>query len=247
MSRKRASERRPGGAPGAKRFLPFIIIIAVAGAAFGGGAWLYHTHRAAVLQKPLPQLDAAKGAGESLHAIGPEKAPVVVEEFGDFQCPPCGHISEPLNQIVKDYSKRLRFIFRNFPLETAHVHARQAALAAEAAAEQGRFWEMHDLLYREQAVWSKAPDIRPLFNSYAGLLHLDVGKFNRDFTNPEINARVTRDQDRGKAAEVKNTPTIFINGKMVDPKKLNPAGLRELIDVALGATPSTSPSASPTP
>src|SRR5437899_3334453 len=157
-----------------RRYIPFVIVGTVALLALGSGTMLYRAKRPAVLA--IPKDRGADKKSESAHALGPAKAPVTLEEFGDFQCPPCGLLSDPINQLEKDYHNRLRVIFRHFPLAT-HQHAHEAALAAEAADVQGRFWEMHDLLYHEQAVWSKSTDARTLFNSYAGMLGLKVEQF----------------------------------------------------------------------
>src|SRR5713226_3283924 len=162
-----------------KRYLPFVIVSAVALITLAGGTMLYHT-------KHLPLLTISKdhvapgtdGAG-SIHIRGQPDAPVTLEEFGDFECPPCGKLSEPINQLEHDYHSRLRIIFHHFPFGS-HQHAREAAFASEAAGLQGRFWEMHDLLYREQAIWTKAVDVPSLFNSYAGILGLNTDRFKKD-------------------------------------------------------------------
>src|SRR5437868_11344510 len=192
-----------------KRYLPFIIVICVALLAVGGGAFLYRTKRAAnpILKNPKTETEQP---GETVHAVGPADAAVTLEEFGDFQCPPCGKLSEPLNQLQKKYN--LRLIYHEFPLPI-HAHAKEAACAAEAAARQGRFWQMHDLLYREQAVWSQSLDARALFNAYAGMLQLDLDRFKRDMDSSEVQRQVELDQHRGTAIGVKNTPTIFVNNE----------------------------------
>ena len=92
-----------------------------------------------------------------MHIRGNPDAPVTLEEFGDFQCPPCGSFAAFAEELLKEYDSRLRIVFRHFPL-AAHEHAREASLAAEAAGLQGHFWEMYDVLYHEQAAWSKAPE-----------------------------------------------------------------------------------------
>ena len=143
-----------------KRSAPFIIVIAVALLAIGGGAFFYRKKSAANPTLRISKTETEK-PGEIVHVLGPADAVVTLEEFGDFQCPPCGRLSEPINQLQKQYN--LRVIYREFPLPI-HAHAKDAAYAAEAAARQGRFWQMHDLLYREQAVWSKSTDARALFN-----------------------------------------------------------------------------------
>lgn len=176
---------------------------------------------------------AAKDSGPAApHVRGEANAPVTLEEFGDFQCPPCSMMSVALLQLEKDYGSKLRVIFRHFPLVN-HAHAREAALASEAAHLQGRFWEMHDLLYREQGTWSKAPGATSLFHSYAGTLGLDLERFKKDMPSDEAKARVTADQEHGKSRGVENTPTIFINNTVVPPASLNPAGLHKTIDAAI--------------
>ena len=169
---------------------------------------------------------------EDVHVRGAADAPVTLEEYGDFQCPPCGRLAEPLQQLEKDYGPRLRVIFRNFPF-TIHEHAFEAAHAAEAAGLQGHFWEMHDLLYREQAAWAKSKDVQSLFEGYAGMIHLDVPRFKKDMASERVKEKVEADQKRGQALGVKNTPTIFINQQEVPPSSLNPTALRAAIDAAL--------------
>lgn len=173
---------------------------------------------------------------ESTHARGSASAPVTLEEFGDFQCPPCGALAGPLLEIEKGYGPKLRVIFRNFPFDI-HEHAREAACAAEAAGAQGRFWQMHDLLYREQATWSKAADAREMFESYARLLGLDIERFKKDMDSGATQERVAADQKRGNDLGVKNTPTIFINNRQLPTTSLNPNGVRAAIDEALRQAP----------
>src|ERR1700719_2114754 len=156
-----------------RRYAPFIIVGLVAAAAIGGGTIFYRAKLAA--NPPLKiSRETENETKESTHVLGPATAALTLEEYGDFQCPPCGKLSEPINQLQKQYN--LRVIFREFPLPV-HAHAREAACAAEAAGMQGRFWQMHDLLFREQAVWSNSPDARTLFNAYAGMLQLDLDRF----------------------------------------------------------------------
>jgi protein-disulfide isomerase len=208
-----------------RRYLPFLIVVAVALITFGSGLMLYRAKR-------LPVPTAAKDSNPSgVHVRGDAGASVTLEEFGDFECPPCSLISGVIHQAEKEYGSRLRIIFRQFPLPM-HAHARPAALASEAAHLQGRFWEMHDLLYREQAVWSKAADVSLLFNSYAGMLGLDVERFKKDMQSAETNARVTADHDEGTSRGVTSTPTIFINNTVLPPASLNPAGVRTAIEAA---------------
>jgi len=213
-----------------KRYLPFLIVALVALITVGTGLALYRAHR-------VPAPTAANDSGASaLHIKGDAKALVTLEEFGDFECPPCAKMSEALHQLEKDYHGKLRIIFRHFPL-AMHPHAREAAAASEAAHLQGKFWEMHDLLYKEQAVWSKAADVPALFNSYAVKLGLDLERFKKDMQNPETAARVTKDNEEGKSRGVTSTPTIFINNTALPPTSTNPPGVRAAIEAALKPKP----------
>jgi protein-disulfide isomerase len=215
-----------------RRYLPFLIVGAVALLALGSGAMLYRAKRLPLLTIPKNQLAPGKDGAESLHVRGRPDAPVTLEEYGDFQCPPCGALSDPINQLEKDYNPRLRVIFRHFPLPN-HQHARAAALASEAAGLQGRFWEMHDLLYREQSVWTKASDVPTLFNSYAGILGLNIDRFKKDMESDQAKERVKSDQRQAAALGVQSTPTIFLNNQAVSPSDLNPVILRTVVDAAV--------------
>ena len=214
-----------------KFFLPFVIVSVVAALTITIGAMLYRAKHVAAVSMSKERTVAAQ-ATDSVHVRGSADAPVTLEEFGDFQCPPCGRLAGPLQEIEKDYGARLRVIFRNFPF-AIHEHASEAACAAEAAGLQGHFWEMHDLLYREQANWSKTKDVQPLFTSYAGMLGLNLDRFKTDMSSEKVKEKVESDQNRGEALGVKNTPTIFINNQSVPPTSLNPIALRAAIDAAL--------------
>jgi protein-disulfide isomerase len=218
-----------------KRFLPFLIVGAVALITFGGGALLYRSRLAAL--RAAPKTSTSAESAELGHLRGDPKAPVTIEEFGDFQCPPCGILAGDMQKIEKLYGPRLRVIFRQYPL-AMHNHALEAALASEAAGMQDRFWEMHDLLYREQAVWSKLPDAVALFYGYAGTLGLDLDRFKKDVQGPEAKARVAADQKRAASLGVTSTPTLFLNGSKVDFSSTNLAGLRKLIDQPPSPKPS---------
>ena len=193
---------------------------------------LYRAKRPQLLTIPEDKVLPGKGGAESMHIRGNPDAPVTLEEFGDFQCPPCGNIAVFIDELVKEYGPRLRLVFRNFPLPN-HKYAREAALAAEAAGLQGRFWEMHDVLYREQAVWSKADNVRELFDSYAGMIGLNLDQFKKDMDEEKTKARVESDHERGDSLGVQSTPTVFINNRQLGPNDRTPDGLRASIDAAL--------------
>ena len=221
-----------------KRYLPFVIVVAVALIALGSGAMLYRAKRQQLQLRPIPENKAVSEAtdAESMHIRGNPNAPVTLEEFGDFQCPPCGTFATFGEELLKEYDSRLRIVFRNFPLQ-GHEHAREAALAAEAAGMQGHFWEMHDVLYREQVFWSYAPNARELFESYAGTIGLNLDQFRKDMDSEKVKERVDSDHARGDSLGIKVTPTLFINNQPVDPKDKNPEGVRAAINAALAAKP----------
>jgi len=217
-----------------KRYLPFVIVVAVALIALGSGVMLYRAKRQQQQLRPIPENQALSETtdAQSMHIRGNPNAPVTLEEFGDFQCPPCGSFATFSEQLLKEYDSRLRIVFRNFPLP-AHEHAREAAIAAEAAGIQGRFWEMYDVLYREQAFWSYAPNARQLFESYAGTIGLNIDQFRKDMDGEKARERVDSDHARGDSLGVKVTPTLFINNLPVDPQQKNPEGVRAAINAAL--------------
>jgi protein-disulfide isomerase len=214
-----------------KRYLPFVIVVGVALVTLGSGTMLYRAKRPQVKNIPENQTVAVKGEAAA-HVRGNPDAPVTLEEFGDFQCPPCGQFAGFVEELLKEYDSRLRIVFRNFPLP-GHEHAREAALAAEAAGFQGKFWEMYDTLYREQSNWSKAPNTRELFESYAGALGLNVDQFKKDMDGEKAKERVDSDHALGDSLGVKVTPTLFINKHPVEPEQKNPEGVRAAINAAL--------------
>jgi protein-disulfide isomerase len=141
------------------------------------------------------------------HSQGPSTAPVTLVEYGDYECPYCGAAYPIVKELQRQLGDRLRFVFRNFPITTAHPHAEHAAEAAEAAGAQDRFWEMHDHLYEHQ----RALDDEHL-EAYASSLGLDVGRFDRDMEGQEYLERVRADFMSGVRSGVNGTPTFFING-----------------------------------
>jgi len=208
-----------------KRYLPFIIVVAVALITLGSGFALYRS-------KKLPAPTAASGVASGTHVRGKADATVTIEEFGDFQCPPCGMMSGVLHKLVDDYRPRLRLVFHHFPL-AVHAHAREAALAAEAAHQQGKFWEMHDVLYKEQSLWSIASDAPTLFVGYAKSIGLDVDRFKKDLAEREVAERVDADQKLGSSRGVTSTPTLFVNNVLVPANQIGPDGIKKAIDTAL--------------
>jgi protein-disulfide isomerase len=141
------------------------------------------------------------------HAEGSEGAVVTLVEYGDYECPHCGRAYPIVKEIQKRLGSRLRFVFRNFPLVQIHPHAQHAAEAAEAAALQGKFWEMHDVIFEHQ----QALDERHL-TEYAAGLGLDQARFQHELTSHTHATRVREDFLSGIKSGVNGTPTFFING-----------------------------------
>ena len=223
-----------------KRFFPFaIIVIVLAGALAAGWYWWKATDKSSASEPsnsgipPVAASSPAPGA-EPPHVRGSETAPVTLEEFGDFECPSCGLFYPVLKTIEGEYGARLRVIFRELPLTTPHPHALAAAHAAEAAGMQGKFWEMHDLLYENQETWAKALDVRPVFEGYAGRLGLSVERFKQDQTSETVENRIFLDGLRVHSLGIQGTPTVFINGHPIPYEEFRTVeALRASIDKAL--------------
>ncbi|MDB5166682.1 MAG: bdbD [Candidatus Saccharibacteria bacterium] len=142
------------------------------------------------------------------HFQGPADAPVTMVEYGDYECPYCGQAYYIIKQLQADLGDMLRFVFRNFPLTQIHPDALPAAYAAEAAGLQGKFWEMHDVIYEHQEEL-EAHNLA----SFAYLLELDVDRFVKDMNSEAVNKKVYDDFWSGVRSGVNGTPTFFINGK----------------------------------
>jgi protein-disulfide isomerase len=181
-------------------------------------------------------LTYGRPGAEPVHLRGDPHAPVVLEEFGDFECLPCSLISPVLEKLEHDYGNQLALVFREHPLKM-HRYALDAARAAEAAGLQGRFWEMHDSLYRNRATWVPADYVRPYLNDYATELRLDVDRFKTDMDGEEVAKRIAADQDRGESLGIDRTPVLFVNGQKIPVTERNEKGLRDAIDKALTAGP----------
>ncbi len=145
------------------------------------------------------------------HAEGPAGAPVILVEYGDYQCPYCGAAYPVVKRLQKTLGKKLRFVFRNFPLTEAHPYALIAAEAAEAAALQGKFWEMHDLLFERQTFLD--PDNIPLWAERIGL---NLEQLGNDIGQGVPGKRIKEDRQSGIRSGVNGTPTFFINGTRYD-------------------------------
>lgn len=222
-----------------KRYLPFAIIAIVLCSAIVVAALLLRKPRQTTSQLSS-QPGTSKPSGPQPGANPPRSkgnpnAPVTIEEFGDLQCPPCAALYPELEKIEKEYGERVRVVFRHFPLTQMHPYALEAAQAAEAAGEQGKFWEMHNWMYQQQENWSTAPNARQMFLQQAQNMGLNVEKFRQDMNSAEVKQRIIQDYNRGVSLGVQGTPTLFINGRQVTQEQMTDEGIHGLINSSLAA------------
>lgn len=164
---------------------------------------------------------------------GSQNAPIIVEEFADFECGACADKHLVFNQINADYGSRIKFVFRNYPLIKVHVKAYDAAVAVEAAGIQGKFWEMQNILYANQQKWSNSPSHRSMFEEYAKTIGLNMEKYTKDSLGVAAKNRVDADMKRGQALGIRSTPTVYVNGKSVPFSMITVEGLKKAIDAEL--------------
>lgn len=225
--------------------LPALIIGLVAVIAIVAGVVLYQNSKAkdtpAAIKNsnsappPVDRTKTAPSGAEPAWAKGAPNATVTLEEFADFECPACGTFEMVLREIKTIYGDRVRIIFRQYPLVQVHHRAYDAARAAEAAGAQGKFWEMHGMLYDKQRTWSSKTLLnhRQEFESYAKTLGLNVEKFNTDLTGETANNRVAADKKRGDYIGIRSTPSIFLNGRLLTVDEMQITKMRGLIENAL--------------
>jgi len=159
-------------------------------------------NKANLLSEPVTQRD---------HAIGPASAPVTIVEYGDYECPDCLNAVPVIEEVRKKLGDGLRFVFRHFPQSSIHPHASVAAQAAEAAAEQGKFWEMHQALFLHQ---KELADVD--LSHLALTLGLEIYKFETSRNQEKHRLRIRTDFESGLRSGVKGTPTLFMNGRRYD-------------------------------
>jgi len=155
--------------------------------------------------------------GQISHMTGTKDAKVNVVEFGDYQCPACAYANPIVRQLVEAYkdNPNANFVYRNFPLPQ-HSNAMISAEAAEAAGVQGKFWEMHDMLYEGQKEWSGNPKALEIFAGYAQKLGLDVKAFTDAVSQEKFKDTILKDRSDGQALGINSTPTFFVNGEKLN-------------------------------
>jgi protein-disulfide isomerase len=177
-------------------------------------------------QNSTDKVDEAQLLKDAKDVLGDPNAPVRIVEFGDFQCPACGAAYPIVKSVVAKNSSKVYFVFRNFPL-SAHPNGQISAKAAEAAALQGKFWQMHDILYEKQNEWATSQTPKDLFDQYAKSISLDLDKFNSDINN--VTGKVNSDYTLGGNVGVNSTPTFFINGQKY-PGVIQESQFQQIID-----------------
>jgi protein-disulfide isomerase len=210
-----------------KRYLPFVIIAAVLVAAVGGGFMMFRSAQPQSPTTPTP-------AGGS---VATSKGVVTIDEYGDYQCPPCGALHPIIKTLKGEYGDRIQFAFHHFPLTQLHSHALEASYAAAAAGLQGKFWEMHNLLYEKQSEWSEVGDFRPIALEFARKIGLDLPRFTRDIDGIQVVTIISEDMQRGALLGVSGTPTVFINGQLIHSDNFSTEGLRKEINRRLSVNP----------
>lgn len=207
-----------------------IVVLAAIAAAFISGSVAPNSGFKETTVPAITSSDWARG-----NTANP-KASII--EYGDFQCPACAQYEPIIQQLMAEYGDRVEFVFRDFPLYQIHRNAMISAQAAGAAGLQGKFWEMHGLLYQKQSEWSDVPAdevVSKYLEGYARSLGLDIQKFNADINSDAVKAKIQRDLDSGNAAQVDHTPTFFINLTQVR-NPANYAEFKSAIDAALASS-----------
>lgn len=179
---------------------------------------------------------------EGDNVYGDADAEVVLIEYGDFQCPGCGALYPVFSEVKQDYQDKVAFVYRYLPLTTIHPNAKAAAAAAAAAAEQGKFWEMHDLLYENQAEWGQASGSQRsvYFENYAEQIGLNMEQYRQDVASEKVDNRIARDLAAARKAGIQlSTPTLVLDGEVLDNNKIQTNGrydadkLRQVLNDAL--------------
>lgn len=169
----------------------------------------------------------------SSNLYGKLDSPVQLTEFVDFQCEACYAYYPIVKQVKEQYKDKVKFQVRNFPITSGHQFAYQAARSAEAAARQGKFWEMHDMLFEGQKIWEQTQNPQTYFDQYAEAVGLDMEKYRTDRDSSDVAAVINKDLADVKELGGTGTPTFAINGKKVEKTAPSVEALSQMIDDAL--------------
>lgn len=198
----------------------WIIFAAVVVVLFGGLIYFSNQNRLDVsdINNAVTQQANERNGEIADHVFGKADSKVVFVEYGDFQCPGCGSAFPRIKTLTEKYEGQIAFVFRNFPITTIHPNARLAAATAEAAGLQGKYWEMHTLLYENQKAWESlgVNERGPYFESLARQLELDIAKYSSDLASDKVSQKIAFDLAVGKKAGVSGTPAFYLNGKAIE-------------------------------
>lgn len=198
----------------------WIIFGAVAVAVLGGMIFFSNQNKLDVSSYDANNIIAAVEDNGMIgdNVFGNKDSKVVLIEYGDFQCPGCGSAHPRIKALTEKYEDDIAFVYRNLPLTSAHPNARVAAASAQAAGLQGKYWEMHNILFENQEAWSGAStsDRNNIFRGYAERIGLDLAKFDTDVASTEVAKKINFDLALAKKVEASSTPSFFLNGKAVE-------------------------------
>jgi len=180
--------------------------------------------------KDDPATNDTNAAEGSNYVLGTGTDGVTLVEFADFQCPACRSYYPVMQQVKENYGDRIKFQFRHFPLVQIHQNAMVAHRSAEAAGRQGKFWEMHNLLYERQQAWESSSNPTSVMEDYAAELGLNIDRFKSDFASESVNDTISADIKAGQGLGVNSTPTFVINGVRIETAPTDVAGFIKLID-----------------
>ncbi len=189
--------------------------------------------------------NADEGVVLSSHTKGNAAASVSLVEYSDFQCPACAQFYPVVNEIMDQYGDRIAFEYKHFPLISIHPNAMGAAKAAEAAGQQGKFFEMHDKLFENQSVWSNSANPTAFFLTYAEELSLDVELFKRHLKSAMIENSIEDSFNAARDLGLSGTPTFYLNGTQMEFSTF--ADFRSQIEAALGILPAAVDATTSTP
>jgi protein-disulfide isomerase len=239
------TQRGGGSAEGFNRTMRRIMI-------WGGGLFVlgllgwWMVSASKNLPSPVAAGTLSAPVNDADHSVGPTDAKVTLVEYSDFQCPACAAYAPIVTKALAEpeLKGKVRFVYRFFPLITIHPNARLSSQAAEAAGLQGKFWEMHDLLFAKQTEWAELSNTgaKNKFADYAAQLGLDKARFLSDIDGSTVKDRVQRDMDSGNASNIQGTPTFYVNGTVLTNPQSYDEFKQDLL-TPLGVTASASPNA----
>ncbi|MBI1907858.1 thioredoxin domain-containing protein [Candidatus Uhrbacteria bacterium] len=214
----------------ARRIVKYVAVVGVLALAVAGLAALSNATKLTV---PVP---LATEVSEGDWMKGNPEAEVVIVEYSDFQCPACAAYDPVMAQLVAEYGDRILFVYRHFPLKAIHRNATAAAASAEAAGIQGKFWEMHNILFANQDMWANLPDPSTAFEQYATALGLNMDQYRADYTSKAAKDQVEADYQSGLDANLSSTPSFFVNDMRLSDNPNGYEPFAALIEAELAKT-----------